>query len=92
MAALPDWRQRSTWRVDQRGLPLDGGWRANHSAGEISTPVHLAGAWPGTVSLATTPIRGVGGQWVLGDQWISQRVGRAHRASVVFDLSGSARC
>lgn len=57
----------STWRVDQRALPLDGGWFANHSAGDINTGNTSLARGVGRISLPTTPIRGVGGQWYLGD-------------------------
>ena len=57
----------STWRIDQRGLPLDGGWRANHSAGDINTSNTSLARGLGRVSLPTTPIRGLGGQWSQGD-------------------------
>ena len=57
----------STWRIDQRGLPLDGGWRANHSAGDINTGSTSLARGLGRISVPTTPIRGLGGQWALGD-------------------------
>lgn len=57
----------STWRVDQRALPLDGGWRANHSAGDINTGNASLARGLGRVSLPTVPIRGLGGQWYQGD-------------------------
>lgn len=57
----------STWRIDQRGMPLDGGWHANHSAGDINTTSTSLARGLGRVSLPTTPIRGLGGQWYLAD-------------------------
>lgn len=57
----------STWRIDQRGLPLDGGWRANHNAGDINTGSTSLARGLGRISVPTTPIRGLGGQWALGD-------------------------
>lgn len=57
----------STWRVDQRALPLDGGWFANHSAGDINTGSTSLARGLGRISLPTAPIRGLGGQWYLGD-------------------------
>jgi hypothetical protein len=57
----------STWRIDQRGLPLDGGWFANHSAGDINTVSTRLARGTGRVSVPATPIRGVGGQWYLND-------------------------
>ena len=57
----------STWRIDQRGLPLEGGWRANHSAGDINTFNTALARGLGRVSLPTTPVRGLGGQWYRSD-------------------------
>jgi len=57
----------STWRIDQRGLPLDGGWFANHSAGDINTVSTRLARGTGRVSVPATPIRGVGGQWYLNE-------------------------
>lgn len=57
----------STWRIDQRGLPLDGGWRANHSAGDINTGNTSLARGIGRISLPSAPIRGLGGQWAQGD-------------------------
>lgn len=59
--------QASTWRVDQRALPLDDGWRANHSAGDINTGSTPLARGLGRVFLPTTPIRGVAGQWYQSD-------------------------
>lgn len=59
--------QASTWRVDQRGLPLNGGWRANHSAGDINTGSTQLARGLGRVFLPTTPVRGVAGQWYQND-------------------------
>ena len=57
----------STFRLDQRGLPLDGGWFANHSAGDINTGNTRLARGFGRIFLPTSPIRGLGGQWVQGD-------------------------
>ena len=57
----------STWRIDQRGLPLDGGWFANHSAGDINTGSTRLARGLGRITLPTSPIRGLGGQWFQGD-------------------------
>ena len=57
----------STWRVEQRGLPLDGGWFANHSAGDINTGSTRLARGFGRIFLPTNPIRGLGGQWFQGD-------------------------
>jgi hypothetical protein len=57
----------SMWRIDQRGLPLEGGWRANHSAGDINTSSTSLARGLGRVSLPTAPIRGLAGQWYQND-------------------------
>ena len=53
----------STWRVEQRAMPLEGGWLANHSAGDISTPVASLARGMGRIAMPTSPISGVAGQW-----------------------------
>jgi hypothetical protein len=55
------------WRIDQRALPLDGGWMANHSAGSINTAGTRLARGTGRVSLPATPIQGLSGQWYLQD-------------------------
>jgi hypothetical protein len=57
----------SSWRLDQRALPLDGGWRANHSLGDINTGGTPLARGLGRVSLPSAPIRGLAGQWTRGD-------------------------
>ena len=57
----------STWRIDQRSLPLEGGWRANHSAGDINTVSTSLARGLGRVLLPTSPVRGLAGQWYQGD-------------------------
>jgi SdrD B-like domain len=57
----------STWRLDQRGVPLGGGWRANYSAGDISTGLTALSRGVGRVALPSTPIRGLAGQWYLSE-------------------------
>lgn len=60
--------ESSNWRVDQRGVPLSGGWRANYNAGNINAAVPQLGRGVGRVSLPSSQIRGLGGQWYGGDQ------------------------
>lgn len=55
------------WRIDQRALPLDGGWMANHSAGSTNTAGTRLARGTGRVSLPATPIQGLSGQWYLQD-------------------------
>ena len=57
----------STWRIDQRGVPLDGGWRANYSAGDINSVATPLARGLRRVSLPTTQMRGASAQWYLGD-------------------------
>ncbi len=78
----------STWRIDQRGLPLDGGWLANHSAGDINTLGTSMARGLGRVSLPSSSIRGLGGQWNRGDGIdINASAGRAGLFSG-YDLPG----
>ncbi len=55
-----------TWRIDQRALPLDGGWLAHHSTGNTTTIHSPLARGLGRVYLPTTPIEGVAGQWQKG--------------------------
>lgn len=58
--AVPySYRTGSTWRIDQRGMPFDGGWFGNNSVGNIhmaSTPLARG---IGRVYLPSLPIEGV---------------------------------
>ena len=78
----------SSFRIDQRALPLNGGWRADHSVGDINTGNTPLARGIGRVSIPSAPIRGLGGQWTRGDE-ISLNAS-AGRAGVFngFDLSG----
>ena len=38
------YRTGSTWRIDQRGMPFDGGWFGNNSIGNINMASDAAGA------------------------------------------------
>jgi hypothetical protein len=58
----------STWRIDQRGLPLEGGWLANHSAGDINAVAPTLAHGLGRVTLPSASIRGMGGQWLRGSE------------------------
>ncbi len=60
-------QKASTWRIDQRAVPLDGGWSANHSAGNINTGMVPLTHGIGRVWVPTTQIRGAAGQWSLTD-------------------------
>jgi hypothetical protein len=60
--------QSWTARIDQRALPLEGGWLGNHSIGDINTLVPALGRGLSRVFLPTTPIAGAGGEWLLRDE------------------------
>jgi hypothetical protein len=54
----------STFRLDQRALPLDGGWYADHAAGDINTTRTPLARGTGRISLPTSPVRGLAGEWI----------------------------
>lgn len=57
----------SLWRIDQAALPLDGGWRADHSAGALATamlPLTRAG---GRITLPANPIEGATASYTRTD-------------------------
>jgi len=56
-----------SWRLDQRALPLDGGWHANHSAGDINTGNSALARGSGRTYLPSTPVRGAAAEWYLDD-------------------------
>ncbi|MDB5945443.1 MAG: hypothetical protein JWQ33_469, partial [Ramlibacter sp.] len=56
-----------TWRIDQRGMPFNGGWMADHSAGDVSTLTPYMARSIGRIFLPSTPISGLSGRWYLGD-------------------------
>lgn len=66
-AGAPEQRDTSyLWRIDQVGMPLDGGWSANHSVGNISAlQVPMARAF-GRIGLPTTPIAGASALYTQG--------------------------
>lgn len=77
-----------TARIDQRAMPLAGGWLANHSVGDINTTVPGLGRGLSRVFLPTTPIAGVGGEWLLRDSAsVNASVGRPGLFSG-FDITG----
>ncbi|MEP6824551.1 MAG: hypothetical protein ABI919_07015 [Ramlibacter sp.] len=65
------------WRIDQTGMPLDGGWLANHSAGDLSSlQVPMARGF-GRIGLPSSPIEGVTAQYGRGPQTqVSASLGR----------------
>jgi hypothetical protein len=57
----------AAWRVDQRGMPFNGGWLGDHSAGTISTLTPYLGRSIGRIFLPNAPIYGAAGRWYQGD-------------------------
>jgi hypothetical protein len=54
------------WRVDQRALPLNDGWLANHSVGDVSTlQVPMARSF-GRIGLPTSPMEGLAAEYTHG--------------------------
>lgn len=58
---------RGSWRIDQRAMPLDGGWLADHSAGDLSTGSPPMARGLGRIFLPFIPISGLAGHWSQGD-------------------------
>ena len=58
---------RSSLRIDQRALPLEGGWLANHGLGDVNTVGVPLSRGLSRVILPSAPIRGANGQWSLGN-------------------------
>jgi hypothetical protein len=52
------YRTGSTWRIDQRGMPFDGGWFANNSIGNINMASTPLARGVGRVFLPNLPIEG----------------------------------
>lgn len=53
----------NSWRIDQRAMPLNGGWMADHSAGDVSTSTPPMARGLGRIFLPITPIAGAAGRW-----------------------------
>jgi hypothetical protein len=53
------YRSGSTWRIDQRGMPFDGDWFGNNSAGNINMASTPLARGMGRVYLPSLPIEGV---------------------------------
>ena len=54
------------WRIDQRMLPLDGGWMANHSAGAVSSLQAPMARGFGRIGLPSSPLEGVTAEYLQG--------------------------
>lgn len=55
--------RQGTLTLRQRGMPLAGGWLANHELGIISTPAPAITRLPSRVFVPTSILQGVGGEW-----------------------------
>jgi hypothetical protein len=56
----------SLWRLEQRAMPLDGGWFAHHGAGILTAPVLPLARPGGRVGLPTTAVEGFTAQYLRG--------------------------
>ena len=52
-----------SFTIRQRGLPLEGGWLANHEAGVITSPATGLARQPSRVYLPSTTLLGASGEW-----------------------------
>jgi hypothetical protein len=52
-----------SFTIRQRGLPLEGGWLANHEAGVITSPSTGLARQPSRVYLPSTTLLGASGEW-----------------------------
>ncbi|WP_345539168.1 hypothetical protein, partial [Variovorax defluvii] len=58
--AVPySYRTGSTWRIDQRGMPFDGGWLGHNSVGHIGMANTPLARGAGRIYLPSLPIEGV---------------------------------
>src|SRR3990167_5471207 len=55
--------RQGTLTLRQRGMPLTGGWLANHELGIISTPAPAITRLPSRVFVPTSILQGAGGEW-----------------------------
>ena len=65
------------WRLDQAGMPLNGGWLANHSVGDLSSLQAPMARSFGRIGLPSSPIEGVTAQYSKGlDTQLNASLGR----------------
>lgn len=65
------------WRFDQRALPLDGGWLANHSAGDLSMLQAPMARGFGRIGLPASPLEGLTAEYAHGsDTLLNASLGR----------------
>lgn len=55
------------WRIDQRMLPLDAGWMANHSAGAVASLQAPMARGFGRIGLPSSPLEGLTAEYLKGD-------------------------
>jgi hypothetical protein len=55
------------WRVDQRAMPLEGGWLLSNSAGDIASPQVPLAYGSGRIYLPSSPMEGLSTEWQHGD-------------------------
>jgi hypothetical protein len=60
------WDRAELWRIDQIGLPLNGGWLAHHSAGHISGPQVALARGFGRFGLPGSQLEGASMQYQQG--------------------------
>lgn len=58
---------RGTLTLRQRELPLGNGWRANHEAGVINSPLPPVSRLPSRVYLPAPLLQGLSGEWARDD-------------------------
>jgi hypothetical protein len=83
------------WRIDQTALPLNGGWLANHSAGDLASLQVPMSRGFGRIGLPSSPLEGVNAQYLRGvDTAINFSAGRpglySGRGVNSFDSSGGS--
>ena len=55
------------WRLDQRAMPLDGGWMANHSVGALSSLQVAMARGFGRIGLPSSPLEGLTAEYLHGE-------------------------
>lgn len=67
----------SLWRIDQRALPLDGGWFANHSAGALTTSQVPMSRSFGRIGLPSSAVQGFAAEYQLaGSTLLNGSIGK----------------
>ncbi|CAN5601381.1 SdrD B-like domain-containing protein [soil metagenome] len=55
------------WRIDQRAMPLEGGWLISNSTGDIASPQVPLAYGSGRIYLPSSPMQGIGTELQHGD-------------------------